>query len=289
MSNLSEAQRAIVAAVALGFGFLICLGTTAARESGASPFETGALPFKTLEFKMASLVPFEAPQDKPVFRLAEPFDLETSAPVKGSLQQKWAGVKQKLPREARTLARCRANTDACTPAAKRFLAVIDKAAAREGWTRIAEINRSINLTIKAVDDMTQYRVRDLWASPLMTFASGAGDCEDYAIAKYVALREIGFSNEDLRLVIVHDQAVNEDHAVTAVRYDGRWLILDNKTLDIRQDDSVAQFDPLFVIDSDGVKRAEARAPKPQNPWADASTMTGEQFSSGWQNSEPLLL
>lgn len=125
------------------------------------------------------------------------------------------------------------------------------------------------------DDLTQDGVRDLWASPLMTFASGAGDCEDYAIVKYVALREIGVGDEDLRLDIVHDHAANEDHAVTAVRYDRRWLILDNKTLDIRQDDSIAQFNPLFVIDSDGVKRVEARTPKPQNPWTDANIMTSE--------------
>jgi predicted transglutaminase-like cysteine proteinase len=289
MSNLRQARRASVAAIGLGFGLLICLGTTAARESGLSPFETGAAPFKTLEFQMASLAPFEAPQEKPVYRLAEPFGMGISALVKGGVQQKWSGVKKKLPREARMLARCRTNADACTPAAKRFLAVIDKAAAREGWTRIAELNRAINLTIKSVDDMTQYGVRDLWASPLMTFSSGAGDCEDYAIAKYVALHEIGFRDEDLRLVIVHDRAAKEDHAVTAVRYDNRWLILDNKTLDIRQDDSVAQFDPLFVIDSEGVKRAEARAPKPQNPWADASIIAGEPASSGWQSSAPLLL
>jgi predicted transglutaminase-like cysteine proteinase len=289
MSNLRQAQRAVVAAIGFGLGFLICLGTTAARESEASPFETGAPPFKTLEFKMASLTPFEVPQEKPIYRLAEPFGAETSALVKGGVRQKWAGVKKKLPREARALARCRVNADTCTPAAKRFLAVIDKAAAREGWTRIAEINRAINLTIKAVDDMTQYGVRDLWASPLMTFASGAGDCEDYAIAKYVALHEIGFSGDDLRLVIVHDHAANEDHAVTAVRYDRRWLILDNKTLDIRQDDSIAQFDPLFVIDSGGAKRVEVHAPKPQNPWADASIMAGEQFPSGQRSSAPLLL
>ncbi|MDB5581080.1 MAG: hypothetical protein JWR80_6256, partial [Bradyrhizobium sp.] len=144
MSNLRQAQRAIVAAVGLSLGFLICLGTTAARESGASPFETGAPPFKTLEIQMASLAPFEAPQDKPIYRLAEPFAIATSALVKGRVQEKWAGVKKKLPGEARELARCRANPDACTPATKRFLAVIDKAAAREGWTRIAEINRSIN-------------------------------------------------------------------------------------------------------------------------------------------------
>jgi hypothetical protein len=95
----------------------------------------------------------------------------------------------------------------------------------------------------------------------MTFASHAGDCEDYAIAKFVALREIGFAEDDLRLVIVHDRGNNEDHAVAAVRYEGRWLILDNRTLAMRQDDSIAAFDPLFMIDRDGVKQAGAPARK----------------------------
>lgn len=289
MLNLRQARRASVATVGFGLGLLFSLGTSAARESSQSPFDSGTAPLTGLEFQMAALAPFEAPYKKTATRLAEPFGIEVSELVKGGVQQKWNGVKRKLPREASLLNRCRNNPDACTPAAKRFLAVIGKAAAREGWAQIAELNRAINLTIKSVDDMTQYGVRDLWASPLTTFASGAGDCEDYAIAKYVALRELGFAEHDLRLVIVRDRAANEDHAVTVVRHDGRWLILDNKTLDIRQDDSVAQFDPLFVIDSDGAKHAESRTPKPQNPWADASILTGEQASSGTRGSAPLLL
>jgi hypothetical protein len=52
-------------------------------------------------------------------------------------------------------------------------------------------------------------------------------------------------DEDLRLLIVHLRGTNEDHAVTAVRYGGRWLILDNRTLDIRQDVNAAEFDPLL--------------------------------------------
>jgi predicted transglutaminase-like cysteine proteinase len=44
-----------------------------------------------------------------------------------------------------------------------------------------------------VSDLAQYGVTELWASPLTTFAAGAGDCEDYAIAKYVALRQAGMA------------------------------------------------------------------------------------------------
>lgn len=275
MSVLRNAR--CVSVVAIGF-MVLSLGGAAAKESRIPFADTRDAAFAT---------PFNLPQVSTPAH--EPFGLETSASVKGALQDKWTGVKSALPREANVMARCRDNPEACTPAAKRFLAVIEKAASRKDWARIAEVNRTINLTIKAVDDMTQYGVRDLWASPLMTFASGAGDCEDLAIAKYVALREIGVREEDLRLVIVRDHAANEDHAVTAVRYDGRWLILDNKKIDIREDISIAEFDPLLVIDGDGVKRAGARIPKPQHPWMDSSIIDGGYLSSGWQDNPPLPL
>jgi predicted transglutaminase-like cysteine proteinase len=275
MFEKHRARRA--AAVAFCFGFLLCTASAAARESGAPSIGKAPAPFMIPDVQTASVSPFNALFPGRIVRGAEPFDLEASAPVTGTIQHKWTGIKQKLPRESRSLAICRANGDACTSAAKRFLAIIDKAAAREGWTRIAEINRAINLSIKPIDDMTQYGVRDRWASPLMTFASGAGDCEDYAIAKYVALREIGFEDNDLRLVIVHNHAASEDHAVAAVRHENRWLILDNKTLEIRRDDNIAHFDPLFVVDSGGVRRAEARAPNPEHGWADARIM-GDKIS-----------
>ena len=55
----------------------------------------------------------------------------------------------------------------------------------------------------------------------------AKDCEDYAIAKYVALREAGVEAADLRFLLVRDRLAG-DHAVLGVRYEGRWLILDNR-------------------------------------------------------------
>ena len=85
----------------------------------------------------------------------------------------------------------------------------------------------------------------------------AGDCEDYAIAKYVALREIGFSTSDLRLVIVQDNESHQGHAVTAVRFEGRWLVLDNLRFIIQEDTEISRLTPLFFIDEDGVKSAIA--------------------------------
>ncbi len=105
-----------------------------------------------------------------------------------------------------------------------------------------------------MSDLAQYGVVDLWSSPLATLAAGAGDCEDHAIAKYVALREAGLGNEDLRLLIVRDAKLREDHAVVAAHLDGRWLVLDNRRLVLLEDMQLKQYAPMFEIDDEGVKR-----------------------------------
>jgi predicted transglutaminase-like cysteine proteinase len=66
-----------------------------------------------------------------------------------------------------------------------------------------------------MSDLAQYGVEDYWAAPLESLGSGAGDCEDYAIAKYVALEESGIAPADLQLGIVLDVEHQKTHAVVA--------------------------------------------------------------------------
>lgn len=193
----------------------------------------------------------------------EPFGIGASKLTSGGLAQKWRNVSNGVRVEQRLLDICRQNAENCVPAAKRFLAVVDIGRKAQGRARVGLINRAVNLLIRPLSDKEQYGVDDLWATPLMTFASGAGDCEDYAIAKYVALREAGIAESDVRLVVVRDNSVHDYHAVTAVRDNGRWLILDNRTLAIRDATDIAEFNPLFAMNNDGVRRIEAMAAKPR--------------------------
>ena len=118
---------------------------------------------------------------------------------------------------------------------------MDNAKAREGRAQIGEINRAINLAIHPMSDLAQYGEIDVWSSPLLTFTTGSGDCEDYAIAKFVALRQAGISPEDLRIVIMHDTIRGEDHAVAAARLDGHWLTLDNRRMAMVEDAYVRNY------------------------------------------------
>jgi predicted transglutaminase-like cysteine proteinase len=88
---------------------------------------------------------------------------------------------------------------------------------------------------------------------LATLAIGGGDCEDYAIAKFVGLQEAGVSPDDLRIVILRDDVRDEDHAVVAARLDGNWLILDNRHMVMIADQQVRRYRPVFLVDRDGVK------------------------------------
>jgi predicted transglutaminase-like cysteine proteinase len=171
----------------------------------------------------------------------------------GGLRDKWLGVERKLDDERVQLALCDGDRERCaSPAALQLLAIVDNARAREGRARIGEINRAINLAIHPMSDLAQYGQADVWSSPLVTFAHGAGDCEDYAIAKVVALRLAGISSDDLRIVVVHDTVNGEGHAVAAARLDGHWLTLDNRRMAMVEDAAARNYRPLFVIDQDSV-------------------------------------
>ena len=117
---------------------------------------------------------------------------------------------------------------------------------------MGEINRAVNLSIRPVDDGVQYGVADFWSTPLATLSAGAGDCEDYAIVKYVALRELGIAPDDLRILIVHNPRRRTKHAVLAVHLGEQWLILDNRTMIMANSGDAIHYRPLFVLDHRGV-------------------------------------
>ncbi len=185
---------------------------------------------------------------------AEPFGFGTQPLSDGGLHMKWQNVSRAVDADLETIRRCRSDRAQCTPAALRLIGIIDSARQRDGLARLGEVNRAINLAIRPVSDERQYGIQDHWSAPLATLTSGAGDCEDYAIAKLVALREAGVAQSDLRLIIVRDHLFNEDHAVLAARFEGRWRILDNRRLAMIEDDQMRQTEPLFAIDQDGVRR-----------------------------------
>jgi predicted transglutaminase-like cysteine proteinase len=64
-------------------------------------------------------------------------------------------------------------------------------------------------------DQEHWGVNDYWATPVEFIASWGGDCEDYAIAKYMTLKDLGIPAERLRITYVRATRIGETHMVLA--------------------------------------------------------------------------
>jgi predicted transglutaminase-like cysteine proteinase len=198
----------------------------------------------------------------------EPFGLFTFRAPEGMLWRKWRGLEADMAKEQTVLERCRATPETCPAHAAQFLQLTEAVKSRSGRGQLDEANRAVNAAIRYVSDFAQHGEADRWSAPLATFVSAKGDCEDYAIAKYVALRQAGFSPDELRVVLVRDRAVREDHAVLAARLNDHWLILDNRRSELIEDSDASSFTPLFAINHRGVQLFAA-------PYAKGAPMDGE--------------
>lgn len=234
-------------------GSLVATVVTIATDNKAQDqIEIQAHDDAQLQSKMASIDRAEPSVKLPI--LTQPFGLNAVRVATGELLTNWSSVKADIRAESEILAQCREDIVRCPPAARTFLAIVAEGRAHTGRARIGVINRAINLAIHPMSDLAQWGVEDRWTAPIATLTTGFGDCEDYAIAKYVALTEAGLDAEDVQLIIVRDLARGGGHAVVAVRLDGGWIMLDNRWLALVDDREMRRVTPMFVLDGDGVKQ-----------------------------------
>ena len=198
--------------------------------------------------RLALLIPELSNVPKTTVRPAEPFDMPAKAALPDDIASKWSDLQSRVLADEKTIAACRLDNAACSPAARQFLSLAITDDKSERRAQLGKVNRAVNLAIRPASDWAQYGVADFWASPLQTLASGAGDCEDYAIVKYTLLRALGMSETDLRFIIVRDDKHQTEHAVVAARDGQDWLLLDNRTLFIVNAVDAGYYSPLFVLE-----------------------------------------
>jgi predicted transglutaminase-like cysteine proteinase len=99
-------------------------------------------------------------------------------------------------------------------------------------------------------DNKKWGASDYWETPI-EFLNGGGDCEDFAIAKYTALRMLGVPEERMRVAIVHDNEKNIPHAILAVYTEDGIYILDNQIKRLVSADSPGRYRPIFSINRQG--------------------------------------
>lgn len=91
---------------------------------------------------------------------------------------------------------------------------------------------------------------EYWETPF-EFLQRSGQCEDYAITKFMLLRAAGVSNDLMRIVVVYDKDLRMGHAVLVVNVNEQPLVLDNLTRRIRSTDSISQYRALYAINETG--------------------------------------
>lgn len=236
---------------------------------GAGAIRLAALPPSEAIATDAPIALPEAPSLKDAATAAkEPFGLLGFRAPDGVLWRKWRGVEADMAKDQAVLDQCRAHAEGCPAHAAQFLRLINAVKAKSGRDQLQEANAAVNMAVRYVSDIAQHGEIDRWSSALATFATTKGDCEDYAIAKYVALREAGFPREQMQILLVRDHAVGQDHAVLAARIDERWLILDNRRPTLTEDKDATNLTPLFAVDHLGVQLIAA-------PFAKRPAIEGE--------------
>ena len=109
----------------------------------------------------------------------------------------------------------------------------------------ARVNDMVN-KVRYVTDSRNYGKTDYWATPVEFFEKG-GDCEDYAITKYTALRALGVPENRLRIAIVQDLQKNIPHAILIVYTDNGAVVLDNQIKTVTNADRINHYKPIFSI------------------------------------------
>ena len=133
-------------------------------------------------------------------------------------------------------------------------ALIKSSAALPEPDKLNEVNRFFNRKVRFVDDIQLWRENDYWATPVEMLVKGAGDCEDYSIAKYFTLRRLGIPSEKLRITYVKALNYNQAHMVLTyyASTSAEPLVLDNLINDIRPASQRKDLLPVYAFNAEGL-------------------------------------
>ena len=155
----------------------------------------------------------------------------------------WIKVMKVARQQISTYSKCTGK--ACSPVALSWNRILRQARGKPPMEQLKEVNRFFNQWPYRLD-IELYGKPDYWADP-GAFMKLSGDCEDYSIAKYFALKALGFDIGNLRIVIIKDQIRNIGHAVLAVYMDQTAYILDNLSDLVMDHKKIAHYIPQYSV------------------------------------------
>jgi predicted transglutaminase-like cysteine proteinase len=140
------------------------------------------------------------------------------------------------------------------------------------WQRLVDENQTLSEAEKLkianqffnknrfVNDLEHWHRDDYWATPIEFLATSGGDCEDFAIAKYITLRALDVPEEKLRITYVKALRLNQAHMVLTYYRQPRAipLVLDNLDPEILPADKRTDLQPVYSFNAEGLWLAKMR-------------------------------
>ncbi|MDF2366142.1 transglutaminase-like cysteine peptidase [Sneathiella sp.] len=158
----------------------------------------------------------------------------------------WLKVKASFPQLANAAAKCDARIEDCQSQQMTLwrtkIAELQNSPKR---IQMQEMNRFLN-GWKYVPADAEASPDGNWASPL-EFISNGGGSRDFAIMKYISLKELGFDPDAMRIVIANDVLRNKVHAVLSVTRRGKRYVLDSLNDTILEERLVNYYVPLYSV------------------------------------------
>jgi predicted transglutaminase-like cysteine proteinase len=136
-------------------------------------------------------------------------------------------------------------------------------------SKLKEINEYFNRKVRWDTDQNVWGQNDYWATPIEMLMKGIGDCEDYAIAKYFSLKNVGVPVSKLRITYVKAKIGGPSSNVTQAHMvltyysnpDAEPLVLDNLISEIRPAARRPDLVPVFSFNTEGVFAAGSTEPQ----------------------------
>lgn len=145
-----------------------------------------------------------------------------------------------------------------TAALNDWLALIDRLQPLGIAAQLRGVNDFFNQRIRWLDDRAIWQQEDYWATPLETLGKGDGDCEDFTIAKYITLMQLGIPTERLRLIYVRASigrgGLSQAHMVLGYYQlpGAEPQVLDNLVETIQPASERIDLTPVFSFNSNGL-------------------------------------
>ncbi|RXJ83557.1 transglutaminase-like cysteine peptidase [Arcobacter cloacae] len=113
-------------------------------------------------------------------------------------------------------------------------------------------------------DSVHWKKKDYWATPIEFMGTGAGDCEDYAIAKYFSLINLGIPEDKLRITYVTYRKLNskyeEAHMVLTYyhKVGAEPIVLDNINKSLQPASKRPDLKPVYSFNASGLWQAKTK-------------------------------